>query len=156
MSGRGNTSVATGSGPTSGAVPVCVAGAGGHGRELLGVIRACAPRVRFAGFLDDSEPDDALLGRAFTVAPDVTEERHLLPGAVDPTVVLLRQGGGFGRVVQAGTALAGLVGASDGELTVGQILGGIAALLDVPVDALRAELVPQVRDLVADGFLLPG
>lgn len=63
MSGRGNTSVATGSGPASVAVPVCVAGAGGHGRELLGVVRACAPRVRFAGFLDDSEPDDALLGR---------------------------------------------------------------------------------------------
>lgn len=100
--------------------------------------------------------DDALLARAFAVAPDVTEERHLVPGAVDPSVVLLRQGGGFGRVVQAGTALAGLVGACDGELTVGQILGGIGALLDVPVDALRAELVPQVRELVADGFLLPG
>lgn len=99
--------------------------------------------------------DAALLDRALTVAPDVTEERHLRPGAVDPTVVLLRQGGGFGRVVQAGTALAGLVGACDGELTVGQILGGIGALLDVPVDALRAELVPQVRDLVADGLLLP-
>nr|WP_297429560.1 methyltransferase [uncultured Actinotalea sp.] len=100
--------------------------------------------------------DDALLAWAFTVAPDITEERHLVPGSVDPTVVLLRQGGGFGRVVQAGTALAGLVGASDGELTVGQILGGIGALLGVPVDALRAELVPQVRELVADGFLLPG
>lgn len=100
--------------------------------------------------------DDALLDRALTVAGDVTEERHLVPGAVDPSVVLLRQGGGFGRVVRAGTALAGLVGACDGELTVGQILGGIGALLDVPVDALRAELVPQVRELVADGFLLPG
>ncbi|WP_225755048.1 methyltransferase [Actinotalea sp. Marseille-Q4924] len=100
--------------------------------------------------------DDALLGLAPTVAPDVTEERHLRPGAVDPTVVLLRQGGGFGRVVQAGTALAGLVGTCDGELTVGQIVGGIGAILDVPVDALRAELLPQVRDLVADGFLLLG
>ncbi|MBC7291298.1 MAG: methyltransferase [Actinotalea sp.] len=99
--------------------------------------------------------DDALLARALTVAPDVTEERHLVPGAADPTVVLLRQGGGFGRVVRAGTALAGLVGACDGELTVGQVVGGIAVLLDVPVDALRAELVPQVRELVADGLLLP-
>ncbi|EYR61842.1 SAM-dependent methyltransferase, partial [Actinotalea ferrariae CF5-4] len=99
--------------------------------------------------------DDALLARALTVAPDVTEERHLMPGSVDPTVVLLRQGGGFGRVVRAGTALAGLVGACDGELTVGQLLGGIGALLDVPVADLRAELVPQVRDLVADGLLLP-
>ncbi len=98
--------------------------------------------------------DVALLDLHLTVAPDVTEERHLRPGSVDPQVILLRQGGGFGRVLPAGTALAGLVGACDGELTVGQIIGGIGALLDVPVEALRAELVPQVRELVRDGLLL--
>jgi hypothetical protein len=70
-------------------------------------------------------------------------------------VVLLRQGGGFGRVVQAGTALAGLVGACDGELSVGQLLGGLAAVLEVPVDDLRVELVPQLRELVANGFVVP-
>src|SRR5690606_15926011 len=56
--------------------------------------------------------DDAgLAAMRLTVAPDVTEERHLMPGAVDPTLVLLRQGGGFGRTIRVGTALAGLVGA---------------------------------------------
>lgn len=99
--------------------------------------------------------DDALLAARLVVAPDVTEERHLRPGATDPTVVLLRQGDGFGRVVRAGTALAGLVGACDGELTVGQILGALAALLEAPVAELRTGLLPAVRDLVRDGLLRP-
>lgn len=98
--------------------------------------------------------DDAVLaGARLAVAADVTEERHLRPGAADPTLVLLRQGDGFGRTVRVGSALAGLVGACDGELTVGQIVGGIAALLDAPSGSLGAELLPQVRDLVRDGFL---
>lgn len=100
--------------------------------------------------------DDAGLGDLrLVVAPDVTEERHLRPGDAGPQAILLRQGGGFGRVARVGTALAGLVGACDGELTVGQLLGGLAAVLEVGVDELRAELVPQVRGLVADGLLRP-
>src|SRR5690606_17120386 len=65
--------------------------------------------------------DDELLARHLKAAGDVTETRHYMPGAENPTVIELRQGGGFGRSVQADPALAGLVGASDGELTVGQI-----------------------------------
>ena len=99
--------------------------------------------------------DDALLGLHLVVPADVTEERHLRPGALDPTLVLLRQGAGFGRVRQVGTALGGLVGACDGELSVGDLARGIAVLLDLPVDDLVRELVPQVRELVADGFLEP-
>ncbi|WP_372593612.1 methyltransferase [Actinotalea sp.] len=99
--------------------------------------------------------DEAVLGSRLTVAPDVTEERHLRPGAADPSVVLLRQGGGFGRTVQVGTALAGLVGACDGDLTVGQILGGLGAILDVEVAELRSSLLPAVRGLLLDGLLEP-
>ncbi len=99
--------------------------------------------------------DDADLLRArLRVAQDVTEERFHRPGDEDPTVVLLRQGGGFGRVVQADTALAGFVGACDGELTAGQIVGALGQLLDEPVAGLTARLVPAVRDLVRDGVLL--
>ena len=70
--------------------------------------------------------------------------------------MLLRQGGGFGRAVQAGTALAGLVGACDGELTVGQIVGALGALLEVGADAVAADVLPEVRGLVRDGLLLRG
>ena len=45
--------------------------------------------------------DDAgLAASVLVVAPDVTEARHHLPGSEDPTVIELRQGGGFGRVAR--------------------------------------------------------
>ncbi|WP_425955209.1 DUF7059 domain-containing protein [Xylanimonas sp. McL0601] len=102
-----------------------------------------------------ARPDPALADTRLEVAPDVTEERYLTPGLPDPNVVVVRQGDGLGRGVHASTALAALVGACDGELTVGQIAGAIAALFDVDAAALRAELLPAVRGLVRDGFLRP-
>jgi len=69
--------------------------------------------------------------------------------------VIVRQGDGLGRGVQASTGLAAFVGVCDGELTAGQILGALGALLEVPADDLAAELLPAVRDLVRDGFLAP-
>jgi hypothetical protein len=98
--------------------------------------------------------DDAALAAAHLVtAADVTEERYLTPGEADPNIVILRQGDGLGRGIQASSPLAALVGACDGELTVGQIVGALASLFDVPADALAAELLPAVRSLVRDGFL---
>ncbi|MEN2737016.1 methyltransferase [Microbacterium sp. X-17] len=98
--------------------------------------------------------DDAFGALRLTVAGDVTEERHLWPGEDSPTAILLRQGGGFGRVVAADTGLAALVGACDGELSVTAIVGALAQLLEVDEDALRADLLPTVRALVTDGLLL--
>ena len=98
--------------------------------------------------------DDArLLRTQLTVASDVTEERHYWPGQQDPTVMTLRQGSGFGRAVPLDTALAGLVGACDGDLAVGAIIGALAQLLEVDEPALTAELLPKVRELLIDGFL---
>ena len=96
------------------------------------------------------------LGRArLVVAGDVTEERHYWPGAEDPTVMTLRQGGGFGRSVSLGTALAAFVGACDGDLSVAAIVAALAELLDADERPLRAELDPRIRELVATGFLAP-
>ncbi|QEO15369.1 methyltransferase [Agromyces intestinalis] len=103
----------------------------------------------------DALDDDALRGLALVVAPDVTEERHHWPGAEQPTAILLRQGGGFGRAIDAGTALTALVGASDGSLPLGAISDAIADLLDADAVALWAELAPEVRALVHDGLLVP-
>lgn len=99
--------------------------------------------------------DTALAGERLRVADDVTEERYLRPGATDPQIVLLRQGGGFGRTVQVGTALAGFVGACDGELAVGQIVGALGALLGASSEAVAADILPEVRGLITDGLLLP-
>jgi len=97
--------------------------------------------------------DAELAGLHLKVAPDVTEERHSWPGDEAPIVISLRQGAGFGRAVQVDPALSGLVGACDGELTVGQISDAIAALFEVDQDELRAELLPRVRELLFTGFL---
>ena len=99
--------------------------------------------------------DDAFAAAHLRVAGDVTEERHYWPGNDDPTVMTLVQGGGFGRRVDADTALAAFVGAADGELTVGQIVGAIAQITGVDDRALSADLLPRLRDLVLDGLLLP-
>jgi methylase of polypeptide subunit release factors len=102
--------------------------------------------------------DDHALSRAMlSVAPDVTEERHYWPGDEHPAVMNLKQGGGFARSYPLDTALAGFVGACDGELSVAAICGALAELLaDEPVDAgaLLAQLLPTVRELVTVGILL--
>lgn len=104
----------------------------------------------------NARTDAVALARArFTVAPDVTEERHYWPGADDPTLMTLHQGGGFGRSVQLDTALAALVGACDGELAVSAIIAALAHLLDADEHALTEQLLPRVRELLGDGFLLP-
>lgn len=89
------------------------------------------------------------------VAADVTEARHHLPGDGDPSVIELRQGGGFSRTIGVDSALAGFVGACDGELSVAQIVGALADLFDVPVADLWGDLEPRIRRLMLDGFLLP-
>ncbi|UYG17974.1 methyltransferase [Brachybacterium huguangmaarense] len=98
--------------------------------------------------------DDDALGAAFPVrADDVVERRHLTPGAWDPLLIELVQGAGFGRTVTADQLLAATVGASDGELTVDQILGAVCALTDADVAEARGRLLPELRELVRTGML---
>ena len=121
---------------------------GPHVAEVLEV------RERLAGLDDDAVADLRPL-----LAPDVTEERHLIPGAAEPTVILLRQGGGLGRTLQASTAVAALAGVADGELSVGQVASAVAALSELNAAnalALRAEMVEAARHLLTTGFLRPG
>ena len=121
---------------------------GPHVAEVLEV------RERLAGLDDDAVADLCPL-----LAPDVTEERHLIPGAAEPTVILLRQGGGLGRTLQASTAVAALAGVADGELSVGQVASAVAALSELKAAdalALRAEMVEAARHLLTTGFLRPG
>ncbi len=102
----------------------------------------------------DEHSDDEVLDVAWSCAADVTEERHGTPGAEDPSVILVRQGGGLGRVVRAGTLLAAYLGVADGELTARVALDAIATVLGTDAADVYSELVPQVRDLVADGLLV--
>ncbi len=89
------------------------------------------------------------------VASDVTEERHQRPGAEHPGVILLRQGAGLRRTNLLSTELAGFVSACDGDLSVGQIIGALAVLLEREDGEFAEALAADVRNLVRDGFLYP-
>ncbi|WP_285728134.1 DUF7059 domain-containing protein [Psychromicrobium xiongbiense] len=89
------------------------------------------------------------------VPADVTEERHQRPGDEHPQVILLRQGAGLRRTALLSTEAAGFVSACDGSFTVGALTGALAALLEVPVQELESALIPQICQLVDDGFLVP-
>jgi SAM-dependent methyltransferase len=98
--------------------------------------------------------DDPHLARAMlVVSPDVTEERHYWPGDEHPAVMNLRQGGGFARSYPLGTALAAVVGACDGELSIGAICAAVSQLLEVDERELLAEVLPAIRELVTVGIL---
>jgi hypothetical protein len=114
----------------------------------------------FADFFAAVEPSrlaepDFLSGR-WRRHPGLVQETTGEPGAADPQHLVLRQQFGFGRAVEADTALAAIVGACDGDLPLGVLVGAVAGLLDVDAAALRDEVIPPLRRLVTDGYLLPG
>jgi hypothetical protein len=130
---------------------------GGSARELLdwphAVEQPVAPAIRDWGRAVRLEVglDDLLVTRA-----DVQQETSGSPGAEDPETIVLRQQTGLRRARRVDTVEAGLVGACDGELTVGQILDALAHLLERDRDELRAAYLPVVRELVREGYLVPG
>jgi hypothetical protein len=106
-----------------------------------------------SGWVDASRLSDAdILGRAWALTDDVVEETTGQPGAADPQHIVLRQQRGFRRGVEADTALAGVLGACDGELALGVVVDALAGLLTVDPAALRVEVLPRFRALVADGW----
>jgi hypothetical protein len=104
----------------------------------------------------DGLSDDALLAARLTREPDVIEERLGMPGEVDPSTIVLRTQRGMRRARQVTTAVAAFVGASDGELSVGQIAGALGTLLARPEPALREELLVAARSLILDEFVTLG
>ena len=97
--------------------------------------------------------EESGLPATLVTASDVTEARHLMPGNDDPSVIELRQGGGFSRTISVDSALAAFVGACDGELSVAQIVSALAEIFEVPVSDLWRDLQPRIRQLVLDGLL---
>ncbi len=98
-------------------------------------------------------PVDDVLGRAWTVADDVRQETQQHPTASDPEAIVLRQTSGFGRALRLDTLTAGFVSACDGELTASQIAQALTTLFSLPLPEVLADLLPVLRELVAEGFL---
>ncbi len=104
----------------------------------------------------DGLSDDALLASTLTHAPDVMQETVGPVGAEDPEHIVARLQRGVRRALPVDTIEAGLLGASDGELTVAQILDALSTLLDADPAGTRATYVPKVRSLIDQGFLTLG
>jgi ubiquinone/menaquinone biosynthesis C-methylase UbiE len=98
--------------------------------------------------------DAAVLDTAWRTAADVHEERHTRPGATDPSVILLRQGGGLRRAVPLTTVTAAYASVCDGELTARAAAAAIAGLLGLETSTVAAEVVAFVRDVARDGLLV--
>ena len=98
-------------------------------------------------------PDAVLLDAHLAVAPDVVVESVGRPGEPDPQRLTLQQQYGFRRAVTASTALAGVVGACDGELPLAVIINAVARLTESEAETVSAEVLPQLRTLVRNGML---
>ena len=77
-----------------------------------------------------------------------------MPGAGDPTLILLRQGGGLRRHLTLTTVTAAYVSVADGGLTARQACAAIAGILDLDTAQVCAEVAGFVRDAAKDGLLV--
>ena len=114
---------------------------------------ADAVLAHFAGIEPSRRPEAELLAATLRRSDDLVQEAIGAPGATDPEHIVLRQQGGLGRAGIAGTALAAVVGACDGDLPLGVLVDAVAGLLDVDDAALATEILAEVRPLLADGLL---
>jgi len=126
---------------------------GGTGRsEFLDwpydVEQPIAPALRDWFDHVDVTPDSVLTRRE-----DVQQEAIGLPGAEHPEAVVLRQKAGLRRARTVDTVEAALVGACDGDLSVGRILDAVAQLLDVDATETRVTYLPAAQELADQGFL---
>jgi hypothetical protein len=94
--------------------------------------------------------DDALRSARPRLREDVVQETHGPVGAEDPATIVLRQQRGMRRARQVDTVDAAVAGASDGDLSVGQLLAAVAQLLG---DEAVGDRLDGVRELLAEGFL---
>lgn len=97
--------------------------------------------------------DAELLNTRWKLAADVSQETVGRPGSQDPEAIVFRQQRGFRRAIRADTALAGVLGACDGELTLAQIVEAVAGILGVDSGALVDETVREVRQLIVDNLM---
>ncbi|CAN5515072.1 class I SAM-dependent methyltransferase [soil metagenome] len=97
--------------------------------------------------------DDALLAARLVRAGDVVQETYGEPGASDPARIVLRRTRGVQRARPVDTVEAAMLGACDGDLTLGQVLAALTQLLGAEGAAFGNEQVTAVRELLAEGWL---
>ena len=102
---------------------------------------------------DETADKHWALAKSHLMVPHwVTYEQYQRFGAQHPEVLMARSGAGFARHIRLDTATAAVLGACDGELTVGQITAAVAGLLELD-DNQTAALQDEITALYVDGFL---
>ena len=115
------------------------------GRALDAAFAAGSATAR----LSDSE----ILEMRWRRPPELREIREHRPGEDAPHAMAIETSMGIERRITADTLLSAAVGASDGELTLGQIADALATLLEVDAGPTREALVQDVRELTWMGVL---
>lgn len=126
--------------------------------DVRGPIAAAMGPVIAAGLaarerLSDMKADE-VLDTVWSAAEDVTLEHQLVPGSSEPQAVTVVQGGGLRLRVPLDTYAAAYLGVADGSMTPRQALVAVASLLEEDVDEITAQVVPMLRYLIANGFLV--
>lgn len=110
--------------------------------------------TRHAAAVTAASLSDEKLWASRPVLADVRQETMGEAGAQDPEYIIFRQTTGLLRAMRVDTALAAVLGALDGELTLGQVITAVAQLLDRDLTELTAELLPKVRAALEEQYLL--
>nr|WP_218866526.1 class I SAM-dependent methyltransferase [Nocardioides kongjuensis] len=87
------------------------------------------------------------------IREDVVQETSGAVGAEDPAAIVLRQQRGFRRARKVDTVTAAVAGACDGELPLGPLVDAVGQLLERDPASLREVYLPELAELVAEGFL---
>ncbi|NLT30586.1 MAG: methyltransferase [Propionibacterium sp.] len=98
---------------------------------------------------------ERMVNTHWTLADGIDQETLGRPGAADPEHVVLRSRRGFCRAVEVDTALGGILGACDGDLSLGVLISAVAQVLEADANALRTEVLERWPALVLDGFVEP-
>lgn len=98
--------------------------------------------------------DEEILAQNWKLAEHVSQETLGEAGAADPQHIVLRSASGLRRAMEVDTVLGGVLGTCDGDLSLGQITDAIAMLLEADAAAVRAEVLPKVRQALRDGMLV--
>jgi methylase of polypeptide subunit release factors len=108
-------------------------------------------------WLRSHDSDAALLDATLTLAPGVLLEQVSRPGADgwEPLATVVRRTDGPGWRHEVDSPAAALLAGCQGALSLGELIGLLAAAHDLPTDELVGVTAPAVRELIRHGLLVP-
>lgn len=112
-------------------------------------------RAFWAGVTASRMTDAELLASYWLKSDRVIDEREHVPGEDAPSSMRLVIDSPLGRRIDADTLLMAAIGACDGDLTLGELAGALATVLEVTEADAAAVLLEGVRELAWLGMLVP-